>query len=53
MTRLRQHAAALAPEPLEIFCDELLTGLATDHADDVAVPVARLTERSRRAVAEA
>lgn len=51
MTRLRQHAAALAREPLEIFCDELLTGLATDH--DVAVPVARLPERSRRAVAEA
>ncbi|MER5450928.1 SpoIIE family protein phosphatase [Streptomyces sp. NPDC002764] len=53
MTRLRQPAAALAREPLEIFCDEILTGLATDRADDVAVPVARLPERSRRAVAEA
>ncbi|MEU9275673.1 PP2C family protein-serine/threonine phosphatase [Streptomyces sp. NPDC048341] len=42
MTRLRQHAAALAREPLETFCDELLTGLAADHADDVAVLAARL-----------
>ncbi|MFI8231189.1 PP2C family protein-serine/threonine phosphatase [Streptomyces sp. NPDC085900] len=53
MTRLRQHAAALAREPLEIFCDELLTGLAADHADDVAVLAARLPERSRRAVPDA
>ncbi|MGW2237207.1 SpoIIE family protein phosphatase [Streptomyces sp. NPDC001759] len=53
MTRLRQHAAALAREPLEIFCDELLTGLAADHADDVAVLVARLPERSGRAVPDA
>ncbi|MFI6808085.1 PP2C family protein-serine/threonine phosphatase [Streptomyces luteogriseus] len=42
MTRLRQHAAALAREPLETFCDELLTGLASDHADDVAVLAAHL-----------
>jgi serine phosphatase RsbU (regulator of sigma subunit) len=38
MTRLRQHAAALAREPLDAFCDELLT----DHADDVALLAARL-----------
>ncbi|MEU9247494.1 GAF domain-containing SpoIIE family protein phosphatase [Streptomyces sp. NPDC048385] len=42
MTRLRQHAAALAREPLDAFCDELLTGLAADHADDVAILAARL-----------
>ncbi len=49
MTRLRQHAAALAREPLDTFCDELLTGLAPDHADDVAILAARLpTPQPRR-----
>jgi serine phosphatase RsbU (regulator of sigma subunit) len=49
MTRLRQHAAALARESLDTFCDELLTGLASDHADDVAVLAARLpTGQPRR-----
>ncbi|MFD4573618.1 PP2C family protein-serine/threonine phosphatase [Streptomyces sp. NPDC058417] len=42
LTRLRQHAAALAREPLDVFCDELLEGMATDHEDDVAVLAARL-----------
>jgi serine phosphatase RsbU (regulator of sigma subunit) len=34
LARLRQHAAALAREPLETFCDELLNGLAADRNDD-------------------
>ncbi|MEU5314165.1 hypothetical protein [Streptomyces sp. NPDC021562] len=42
--RVRQHAAALAREPLEIFCDELLIGLA---ADDVAILAARPPAGSR------
>ncbi|CAL9351180.1 PP2C family protein-serine/threonine phosphatase [Streptomyces sp. enrichment culture] len=41
MTRLRQHAAALAREDLDTFCDELLAGMATDHTDDIALLVAR------------
>ncbi|MCV2460945.1 SpoIIE family protein phosphatase [Streptomyces sp. ICN988] len=42
LTRLRQHAAALSREPIDIFLDELLTGLAPAHADDVALLAARL-----------
>ncbi|MCV2458161.1 SpoIIE family protein phosphatase [Streptomyces sp. ICN988] len=42
LTRLRQHAAALAREPLDTFCDELINGLAADHADDVALLTARV-----------
>ncbi|MET9119135.1 GAF domain-containing SpoIIE family protein phosphatase [Streptomyces longwoodensis] len=41
MTRLRQHAAALAREDLDTFCDELLAGIGTGHADDIALLVAR------------
>ncbi|MQS06653.1 SpoIIE family protein phosphatase, partial [Streptomyces alkaliphilus] len=42
-TRLRQHAAALAREPLPVFCDELLAGLLVDHhPDDVALLALRL-----------
>ncbi|MEI7031735.1 GAF domain-containing SpoIIE family protein phosphatase [Streptomyces pratensis] len=41
LARLRQHAAALAREPLEAFCDELLTGLADDGTDDVAMIAVR------------
>ncbi|MFD9093368.1 PP2C family protein-serine/threonine phosphatase [Streptomyces collinus] len=41
MTRLRQHAAALAREDLGTFCDELLAGMATGHTDDIALLVAR------------
>lgn len=37
LARLRQHAAALAREPLEFFCDEVLAGLATASSDDVAL----------------
>lgn len=39
--RLRQHAAALAQEPLGALCDELLTGLAQDSSDDVALIAVR------------
>ncbi|MFH8369374.1 PP2C family protein-serine/threonine phosphatase [Streptomyces sp. NPDC018031] len=41
LARLRQHAAALAREPLDTFCDELLSGLG-DSADDIAVLAARM-----------
>ncbi|MFF2306096.1 PP2C family protein-serine/threonine phosphatase [Streptomyces sp. NPDC058128] len=37
LTRLRQHAAALAREDPDTFLDELLTGLASDSTDDIAV----------------
>lgn len=43
MTRLRRHTAALAREPLHVFCDELLIGLAADSTDDVAVLAVRPT----------
>ncbi|MFC8452358.1 PP2C family protein-serine/threonine phosphatase [Kitasatospora sp. NPDC057223] len=42
MARLRQHAAALAREPLDAFCDELLTGLAAESTDDVALLAVRI-----------
>ncbi|WP_239073969.1 GAF domain-containing SpoIIE family protein phosphatase [Streptomyces sp. SID10853] len=41
LARLRQHAAALARKPLEVFCDELLAGLASDGTDDVALIAVR------------
>ncbi|MET9103883.1 PP2C family protein-serine/threonine phosphatase [Streptomyces antibioticus] len=47
LTRLRQHAAALARESPDTFCDELLTGLASDSADDVALLVLRLPSAGR------
>ncbi|MEV5597168.1 SpoIIE family protein phosphatase [Streptomyces sp. NPDC052496] len=37
MDRLRRHAAALASEPLDVFCDELLIALSADSADDIAL----------------
>ncbi|WP_259370504.1 SpoIIE family protein phosphatase [Streptomyces sp. SCUT-3] len=37
-----QHAAALAREPLDVFCDELLKGLYEAAVDDVALPALRL-----------
>ncbi|MFD8376693.1 SpoIIE family protein phosphatase [Streptomyces sp. NPDC059688] len=37
MTRLRQHTAALARAPLDVFCDELVLGLGTDTTDDIAL----------------
>ncbi|RST08567.1 GAF domain-containing protein [Streptomyces sp. WAC05374] len=47
MTRLRQHAAALAREDLDTFCDELIAGMTTDHTDDIALLVARMPARPR------
>jgi hypothetical protein len=48
MTRLRQHAAALAREDPDTFCDELLTGLASDSTDDVAVLAVRIPAAGER-----
>ncbi len=43
LARLRQHAAALAHEPLPAMCDELLAGLLPEnYPDDVAVLALRL-----------
>jgi hypothetical protein len=42
LTRLRQHAAALARHGLEEFCDQLLARLAPDGTDDVALLALRL-----------
>ncbi|MEU3183591.1 GAF domain-containing SpoIIE family protein phosphatase [Streptomyces sp. NPDC006923] len=42
MTRLRQHAAALARAPLETFCDELMTGLGETSTDDIALIAVRI-----------
>jgi serine phosphatase RsbU (regulator of sigma subunit) len=42
LARLRQHAAALAREPLEFFCDELISGLAASSVDDVALIAVRV-----------
>ncbi len=43
LTRLRQHAAALAREPLPTLCDELLAGLLAErYPDDVALLALRL-----------
>ncbi|MFH9422928.1 SpoIIE family protein phosphatase [Streptomyces sp. NPDC017529] len=41
MDRLRRHTAALAREPLDVFCDELLIGLGADSADDIAILAVR------------
>ncbi|GAA2561892.1 MULTISPECIES: SpoIIE family protein phosphatase [Streptomyces] len=41
MDRLRRHAAALAREPLDTLCDELLIRLGADSDDDIAVLAAR------------
>jgi PAS domain S-box-containing protein len=41
LARLGRHAAGLAREPLETFCDELLIGLGADSADDIAVLAVR------------
>ncbi|MFE7235031.1 PP2C family protein-serine/threonine phosphatase [Streptomyces sp. NPDC001231] len=42
LTRLRQHAAALAREPLTVFRDELLTRLSDDQHDDIAILALRV-----------
>ncbi|WP_328316011.1 PP2C family protein-serine/threonine phosphatase [Streptomyces sp. NBC_00388] len=41
-TRLRQHVANLAEEPLQTFCDELLARLMDGHFDDIAVLALRV-----------
>ncbi|WP_097968488.1 PP2C family protein-serine/threonine phosphatase [Streptomyces sp. or20] len=41
LARLRQHAAALAREPLTTFCDEILEGMAGGGSDDVALIAVR------------
>lgn len=46
MTRLRQHAAALARGSLDALCDGLLEGLATDSHDDVALLAVRVPPTS-------
>ncbi|WP_447034807.1 SpoIIE family protein phosphatase [Streptomyces sp. DSM 118878] len=43
LDRLCRHAASLAREPLDTFCDELLIGLGADSADDIAVLAIRPT----------
>lgn len=45
-TRLRQHTASLAGEPLETFCDELLVRLTDGHFDDIAILALRVPPRS-------
>ncbi|MGC4996896.1 PP2C family protein-serine/threonine phosphatase [Streptomyces sp. DT195] len=42
LTRLRQHAAALVDQDLDVMCEELLNGLAPDADDDVALIALRL-----------
>ncbi|MFI2645116.1 PP2C family protein-serine/threonine phosphatase [Streptomyces sp. NPDC018610] len=42
LTRLRQHAAALAREPLAVFRDELLERMSDGRYDDVAVLALRV-----------
>ena len=42
LTRLRQHAAALAREPLPVFRDELLRRLVDNQYDDIAVLALRV-----------
>jgi serine phosphatase RsbU (regulator of sigma subunit) len=42
LTRLRQHASALAGHDLDEFCDQLLERLAPDGSDDVALLALRL-----------
>ncbi|MFH8562160.1 SpoIIE family protein phosphatase [Streptomyces sp. NPDC017988] len=45
MARLAEHTAALAGEPLDVFCDELLIRLGADSPDDLAILAVRLTPR--------
>ncbi|WP_189537586.1 SpoIIE family protein phosphatase [Streptomyces roseolilacinus] len=41
MERLGRRAAALAREPLDVFCDELMIGLGADSDDDIAILAVR------------
>ncbi|MGW7056309.1 PP2C family protein-serine/threonine phosphatase [Streptomyces sp. NPDC054887] len=45
--RLREHAAALAREPLDAFCDELLADLGATSSDDIALLAVRLPPEER------
>jgi serine phosphatase RsbU (regulator of sigma subunit) len=44
LTRLRQHASALARHDLDEFCDQLLARLAPEGTDDVALLALRLPD---------
>ncbi len=44
LERLRRKGAELAAEPLEEFCDGVLTGLPTTGIDDIAVIAVRIPE---------
>jgi serine phosphatase RsbU (regulator of sigma subunit) len=44
LERLRRKGAELAAEPLEEFCDGVLTGLPTTGIDDIAVIAVRVPE---------
>ncbi|WP_078600068.1 SpoIIE family protein phosphatase [Streptomyces violens] len=46
MARLSRHTAALAREPLDVFCDELLIALSADSADDIALLALRPVPRT-------
>ncbi len=37
LERLRELAGTLAREPVDAFCDQLLSGLPTTGLDDIAV----------------
>ncbi|MFJ6837383.1 PP2C family protein-serine/threonine phosphatase [Streptomyces sp. NPDC091209] len=52
LARLRQHAASLTREPLAVFCDELLAGLAPGSSDDIALLAVRLPPRDLNPPAE-
>ncbi|MBC3843296.1 SpoIIE family protein phosphatase [Streptacidiphilus sp. 4-A2] len=44
LTRLRQHGARLARQPLTVFCDDMLESLTAGHFDDVAVLALRVPD---------
>ncbi|MEO3805138.1 SpoIIE family protein phosphatase [Nonomuraea sp. B1E8] len=48
LERLRRHACALARQPLDRFCDELLSALPLSADDDVAMIALRLPEPAAR-----
>ncbi|GLW09528.1 hypothetical protein Misp01_46570 [Microtetraspora sp. NBRC 13810] len=45
LDRLARQAGALAREPLEIFCDELLDGVGSSGKDDIAMIALRVGDR--------
>lgn len=42
LSRLRRNALALAEEPLDEFCDQLLTRMPPGNVDDIALLALRL-----------